>query len=197
MADFPEKVMGQSRHIAQARAQRRQMDGDHMETVVQVLAKAALADPLREVGISGGHHAHVHPYVLGTAQPLELALLQDAQQLGLQLQRHISDFVQKQGAAVGLLKASDTLVEGAGESPPHMSKQLGFQQILGERAAANRYHGPAMCTARAAISLPVPVSPVISTVERRLPTSRTIRTTSWNGWVEPTRIRRQGSSASP
>jgi len=74
--------------------------------------------------------------------------LQDAQQLGLQLQRHVSYFVQKYGAAVSLLKASDTLVDGAGEGPAYMSKQLGLEQVFGERAAANRHHGQAAARPR-------------------------------------------------
>src|ERR1039458_7068436 len=49
------------------------------------------------------------------AQPLELALLQNAQQLGLQLQRDVADFVQKKRALVGQLEAPDLLADGARE----------------------------------------------------------------------------------
>ena len=38
------------------------------------------------------------------AQALHLALLQHAQQLGLQRQRHLGDFIQQQRAALGLFE---------------------------------------------------------------------------------------------
>ena len=54
----------------------------------------------------------------GATQALEFALLQNAQQFGLQLERHVADFVQKQGSSVGLFEAPDALIDGAGESSP-------------------------------------------------------------------------------
>ena len=47
------------------------------------------------------------------AQPLELPLLQNAQQLGLQLQRNIADLVQEQRAVVRQFEAPDLLRDGA------------------------------------------------------------------------------------
>ena len=47
------------------------------------------------------------------------------------------------------------------------------------------------CSARAATSLPVPVSPVIRTVERRFATRSMISTTSRIGPLEPTRKLRE------
>jgi len=50
---------------------------------------------------------------MGTAQPLELLLLQHPQKLRLQLKRNIADFIQKECAAVGRLEAADLLRDGA------------------------------------------------------------------------------------
>ena len=46
---------------------------------------------------------------LRAAQALELLLLQDAQQLGLQRRRDVADLVEEQRAAVGQLEAADLL----------------------------------------------------------------------------------------
>ncbi len=46
---------------------------------------------------------------LGAADPLDLALLEHAQQLGLQARAHLADLVEEDGAAVGRLEAADLL----------------------------------------------------------------------------------------
>ena len=47
--------------------------------------------------------------VLRAAEPLELLLLQHAEQLGLQLQRDVADLVEEQRPLVGQLEAADLL----------------------------------------------------------------------------------------
>ena len=99
------------------------------------------------------------------SQPLELALLEDAQELALEVDGDLADFIQEQGAPLGLFEAARAVLQGPGEGPPHVAEQFGLQQALGQRMAIHRH-----ARARAQISLPVPVSPVIRTVARRPPT---------------------------
>jgi hypothetical protein len=49
--------------------------------------------------VGGGNHAHVDLDRLAAADTLEHLVLQEAQQLGLQRDRHLADLVQEQGAA--------------------------------------------------------------------------------------------------
>ena len=51
----------------------------------------------------------------GAADPFELAFLQDAQELGLQLQRQIADLVEKHCAAMSELELALLQLMGAGE----------------------------------------------------------------------------------
>ena len=69
--------------------------GNTDEPVKQVFAKLFFLRLLGEIGVGGGNHPHVHPEHVGAAQPLHLALIQKAQQLGLNAQRQLADFVQK------------------------------------------------------------------------------------------------------
>ena len=62
------------------------------------------------------------------AHRLEFLLLQNSQQLGLSFERQFGDFVQKQRAAVGVFKAADAPVGGAGECAFHVSEQFAFHQ---------------------------------------------------------------------
>jgi hypothetical protein len=53
----------------------------------------ALFDQSGEIGVGGDDHPRVHADGFRAAQPLELALLEHAQQLGLQAERQVSNFV--------------------------------------------------------------------------------------------------------
>ena len=70
-----------------------------------------------------------------TAQPLEFPLLQDAQQLGLQLQRDLADLIQKHRAAIGQLESPDALRDRAGEGALLMPEQFAFEQSGGNGRA--------------------------------------------------------------
>ena len=62
-----------------------------------------------------GQNPHVHRNRLRAADPLERHFLKHAQQLGLDLQVDVADFVEEQRAAVGLLEPSDPIAVGPRE----------------------------------------------------------------------------------
>ena len=66
-----------------------------------------------------------------------IALLQRAQQLGLQAHVHFGDFVEQQRAAVGLLELADAARHRAGEGALLVAEQLRFQQRLGNGRAVD------------------------------------------------------------
>ena len=71
------------------------------------------------------------------ADAVDLALLDGAQQLGLQADVHLADLVEQQRAAVGLLELADAPGDGAGEGALLVAEQLGFQQGLGDGGAVD------------------------------------------------------------
>ena len=99
------KVAHQHGNIAGAIAQRRREDGKHLQPVIEVGAELFFRHHLGQVAIGGGNQPHVHLDRPRSAEPLEFALLQGAQQLGLQVERHLADFVQKQRALVAPVRA--------------------------------------------------------------------------------------------
>ena len=122
-----------------------------------------------EVLVRRGDDPRVHADALRPAEPLEAGLLDDAQELGLDLQGHVADLVQEQRPAVGELELAPLPLHGAGESAPLVAEQLAQQQALGEGRAVDGHERPVPARAgevdvRASTSLPVPLSPVISTV---------------------------------
>src|SRR3984957_20372322 len=85
----------------------------------------------------GCDHTDVHPDGLRTAQPLELALLKHSQQLGLQTEGHVADFIQEERAVIGVLETPDALSDGASEGALDVTKELGFEQTRGKRPAVD------------------------------------------------------------
>ena len=77
---------------------------------------------------------------LRAAEPLELLLLQDAQQLHLDIQRQLADFVEEDRAVVRQLEASVLLLHRAGERTALVSEQLAFGQARRKRAAVHLHH---------------------------------------------------------
>ena len=107
---------------------------------------------------------------LVAADAEDLLVLQHAQQLGLQRQRHVADFVEEQRAAVGVLEAALAQPVGAGERAGLVAEQLVVEQVLVEGGAVHRRRTACSCAGCCCgwpgrpSSLPVPVSPWMSTV---------------------------------
>ena len=97
-------MLGDQRDVFHPLAQRRQVDGDDIETIVEILAKDLLFDPLFEIGVGGGDDAYVGLDRLDTAEAHELLLLDDPQQLGLGFERDVADLVEEDRAVVGCLE---------------------------------------------------------------------------------------------
>ena len=109
--------------------------------MVEIHAEGAALHLGGEVAIGGGYQADVELPGACAADTLELALLQDAQQLGLQLRSQLADLVEKNGAALGHLELALFLRHGSGEGALLVSEQLAFQQRLGEGGAVDGDEG--------------------------------------------------------
>ena len=70
---------------------------------------------LFEILVRRGDDAHVDFHRRVTADAIELAVGEHAQQSRLGFGRHVADFIEKQTAAVGLLETALTLLCRAGE----------------------------------------------------------------------------------
>ena len=64
------------------------------------------------------------------AHAVKTAVAQHAQQACLQLKRHVTNFIEEQSAAIGLLKTPAALALRAGESTALVAEQFAFEQLL-------------------------------------------------------------------
>ena len=77
---------------------------------------------LCQVGVSRRDDPHVDLDLPGTTDSLQLALLQDAEELSLERRAHRGDLVEKQGALMRLLEATWPGFHGASERAPYMAE---------------------------------------------------------------------------
>ena len=75
---------------------------------------------------------------LQAADPGKFALLEHAQQLGLQFQRQIANLVEEQRARAGYLELARAPLGRAGERAALMAEQLAFDQAVRDRRAVDR-----------------------------------------------------------
>ncbi len=71
-----EKPLDQQRDIFSALTQRRQLDGDDIQAVIEILAEAALSDAGLEITMRGSEDTDVDADGGGAADSLELSFLQ-------------------------------------------------------------------------------------------------------------------------
>src|SRR6267378_3906440 len=120
-------------HVLETLAQRRQGERDDGEAEVEVLAKTLGADVLAQVAVRRRDDAHVGRDRLVPADALELALLQDSQQLYLKARVELSDLVQEERPAARGLEPAGAALHRAGESAALVTEERRFHEVLRQR----------------------------------------------------------------
>ena len=145
------KCWASSKASAAAGAERRQIDLNHVDAEVKVLAEAAFLDGRFQVAVRGGQHARTSNAIsFSPPTGRTLAFLQGPQQLGLHGQRHLADLVEKQRAAFGLQKQSLRSAAGVGERAFDVPEKFAFQERVRQRRAI---HGDERLLAAAAAAV--------------------------------------------
>ena len=140
-AAFFQQQLGEGQDAGAALPQGGQADRQDVDTVIEVFAELPPFHLPHEVLVGGGDDAHVAVDGLVAADPLEGLLLQHAQQLGLQTQVHLTDLVEEDGAAAGLLEAADALLVGAGEGAFLVAEEFRLEEVLGDVGAVDLDEG--------------------------------------------------------
>ena len=107
------------------------MDGELVDPVEQVLSELVLPNELFEVFVGGAHDAPRELLVAGPSDLAELALIEDAEQLALEVHRQQANLVEEEGPSVGFFHEADGGPLGAGEGPLDVSEQLSLEERLG------------------------------------------------------------------
>ena len=97
------------RNVLTSLTQRRQLDLDHFQPVIQIFSEAAVVNQCREVAMGSGNHTDIDRDSFLAADRSDLPFLQRAQQLDLE----------------GEIKIADISKKGGGRLRPHSSHQAG------------------------------------------------------------------------
>src|SRR6267142_5296546 len=140
-AEFAQKISRERWNIFSSIAQGRDVKGNHVKPVEEILAKSAARNLLIEILIGCGDDAHIHAQSFVGPDTLEALLLEDAQNFRLRAQAHIADFVQEERSAVGFLKFPRFVLGGARKTALEMSEELGLDQLFRNGRAVHFYEG--------------------------------------------------------
>src|SRR5204863_6670218 len=119
-----QKGAGERRNVAHTMSQRRRLDLDYVDAVVEILAESPGRDLLSQITVRRTNHANFYLHILLRADATELAVLQKLEEFGLHCQLHFADFVQKERATVGHFYTAGLRFKGASEGSALVSKQL-------------------------------------------------------------------------
>src|SRR5208283_403387 len=100
------KIVHQEWNILAPFAQRRDLNREDVESIKQILAELLVPNHGGKIAMRGGNQPHVHADRLGASQPLELLLLDGAQQFRLEFEADVADLIQKQRASVRQLEST-------------------------------------------------------------------------------------------
>src|SRR6185295_13111751 len=96
---------------------------------------------LARLPVRGRDHADVDGDELLAAHALDRAGLEHAQELDLEIRRHLGDFIEKERALVRALEVALVLALRPREAPPLVTEQLALDERAGDRAAVDRDEG--------------------------------------------------------
>ena len=132
-----DEVPDEQRDVFTPVAERRHRDRKDVEPVEQVAAEPALPGFLEQIAIGRGDDADVDVDRPRTAEALDLAVLQHAQELRLELERQLADLVEEERAAIGQLEAAGLRRVRAGEGAALVAEQLALDQRRRQRGAVD------------------------------------------------------------
>src|SRR5262245_39670062 len=140
-AGLPEEEGAQMRDLFAPVAERRNVNPDYVQAVIEVLAEFPLLDALLEVRVGRREHPHIYGLRTRLANRHHLALLEKPQQFRLDIEREVADLIEKQRAAHRCPDEPLLIRDGTGEAATSMAEQLAIRQVaLRCRAVVGEEH---------------------------------------------------------
>ena len=127
----------QLRQVSQPLSQGGHANLQDIQPVVEIFAKPAILDCLLQVDMGGGKNPDIDGDRPTAPDALDVLFLKKAQQIRLQLQRQIADFIQQQRSAVGSLDSPHLALMGPGEGALLVAEQLRLDEVLRNAATVD------------------------------------------------------------
>ena len=108
---------------------------DRTQAVEQIFAEPPCKNFGAEVAVRSGDQMDIDLFDFRRSDPLDFAILNDPQELGLHGERGFADFVEKDGAPVCVFEQTGPGIGGASKRTADMAKKLAFEQGVNQRRA--------------------------------------------------------------
>ena len=108
------------------------MDPRNIQPEIEITAKLLPLDQSLQQFIRSGDDSEIDRHQFVPSQALNLAILNDAQHLGLPIGAQVTYLVQENRAAIGEWKLSVAALLCPGKGPTFMTKQLTFEKGVGD-----------------------------------------------------------------
>ena len=132
---YAHEITSQDGNVFAPLAQGRHEEGDDVQAIEQILSETAACNFVLQILVCCGDHANIDAYGGRSADRLETLFLDGAQDLGLSLERHVPDLVQKERSAVGQFELAFLGIACAGERAFCMSEQFALNEFFRNRCA--------------------------------------------------------------
>src|SRR5258705_349544 len=141
LVELREEVVAEERNVLAALAYRRHAQGDRVDAEVEILAQLTLSQRGLEIDVGRADETEVHVHEPVAADGTVFALLQHAQQLGLQVWGHLANLVEQERAALGHLEEAHLVGVRPRERALLVAEQLALDQVLRDRRAVDLDEG--------------------------------------------------------
>ena len=141
--------------------QGRQVNGNYVQTPVEVLPEAAVLHFLREILVCNCDDAHIDFDVVLAADTPKSLFLNNPQELHLQAKGRLGDLIEEDRATVGNLEEARLVGVRSRKGPFPVAEELALEQVFGVLMTRKgcSHRGLYAWIALATSSLPVPLSP--------------------------------------
>src|SRR6185503_16564556 len=112
---FFQKVIDQNRNVSTSFAERRHIDRQDVDAVIQIVSETTIRHHRAQVAIRRRDHSDVHVDLMRTTDATDLSLLKRTQQLRLNTNIELRNLVEKQRPSIRDLEQTFLLRVCAGE----------------------------------------------------------------------------------
>lgn len=136
-AEFLEEAFGKGNNVFPPFAQGRDVDGGHVETVVEVFPEVPRLYSISEVFVGSRNNANVDLDIFVAPQAVERLFVQHPKEFDLVVEPQFPDLVEEEGSAVCGFEFAGTGLTGAGESAFFVTEEFAFDQVFRHRPAVD------------------------------------------------------------
>src|ERR1039457_6853920 len=108
-------LLNQTRNLHAPLAERGDIDREHTEAVVKILAEGFFQQCVLHLDVCGGNDSHVDLDGLFPTETSEVAVLENLQEFGLHMRTDLADLVQKQRTMFRLLELPRSVLDRSSE----------------------------------------------------------------------------------